>query len=376
LNYYDREAAAAAIAKQPANEQPATVSRRADQPQQPRSLVELKQAARRFAAHCAAYKGADTGKAVLQIISTAIPFIATLSVMFYMVERSYALTLLLSLPAAGLLIRFFIIQHDCGHGSFFPSRLANDTLGRTLSILTVAPYGLWRRSHAQHHASSGNLERRGIGDIDTLTVNEYLSLNHMQRLKYRLYRNPAFLLLFGVPFYFLVLHRLPWGHPYRPRETWRSVTGTNLGMLGFYGLLTLLLGWKSMLLVALPIVIIASIIGGWLFFVQHQFEDTFWEESKDWNFQVAAIYGSSYYVLPKILQWFTGNIGLHHIHHLCSMIPNYRLQDCIDANPELQNINRLTLWQSFKCVHLKLWDEKNRRLIGFAELGRIRRAVA
>ena len=367
MNYYDRKAAAA-ITKNTSIDQKTTMPSPNSSGSQKRDIHELKQAARRFAAHCAAYKGADTGKAILQIVTTAIPFIVTVGLMFYLVERSYALTLLLSLPAAGLLIRFFIIQHDCGHGSFFPSRLANDTLGRTLSVLTVAPYGLWRRAHAQHHAASGNLERRGVGDIDTLTVKEYLSLSFLQRIKYRLYRNPAFLLLFGVPFYFLVLHRLPWGHPYKVRETWRSVTGTNLGMLAFYGLLTLLLGWKSMLMVALPIVIIASCIGGWLFFIQHQFEDTFWEESKNWDFQVAAIFGSSYYVLPKVLQWFSGNIGLHHIHHLCSMIPNYKLQACLDANPELQTINRLTFWESLKCMHLKLWDEKNRKLIGFGEI--------
>ncbi len=329
--------------------------------------AELKAAARKLAAHCAAYRGASISDAVWQVSTTAAAFVALVTVMLHTIEFSYVLTLLLCLPAAGLLIRFFIIQHDCGHGSFLPSRAANDILGRLVSVLTLTPYGLWRREHNVHHAGSGNLDRRGIGDITTLTVAEYTALPWGGRIGYRIYRNPAFLFGIGLPLYFLVLQRLPWFHPHPARQTWGSVMRLNAGLLAFYAPLMWFFGWANILMLAVPILILSSAIGGWLFFIQHQFEDTHWEAAGDWDFQVAAIHGSSYYVLPPVLQWFTGNIGLHHIHHLCSMIPNYKLQACLDASPELQAMNRLTLWQSLMCARLALWDDANRRLIGFRE---------
>ena len=329
--------------------------------------TELKAAARKLAAHCAAYRGASISDAVWQVGTTAAAFIALVAVMLYTIEFSYPLTLLFCLPAAGLLIRFFIIQHDCGHGSFLPSRAANDILGRLVSVLTLTPYGLWRREHNVHHAASGNLDRRGIGDITTLTVSEYAALPVMGRIKYRIYRHPAFLFGVGLPLYFLVLQRLPWFHPHPARQTWGSIMRLNAGLVAFYAPLMWMFGWANILMLAIPILILSSAIGGWLFFIQHQFEDTHWESGPDWDFQVAAIHGSSYYVLPPVLQWFTGNIGLHHIHHLCSMIPNYKLQACLDASPELQAMNRVTLWQSIMCARLALWDDANRRLIGFRE---------
>ena len=337
-------------------------------PRRPTTATELKAAARRLAAHCAAYRGSAPVLAIWQVVSTTIVFLGLIGAMLMSLKVSYFLTLLLALPTAGILVRFFIIQHDCGHGSFLPSREANDILGRLISVLTLTPYGLWRREHAQHHASSGNLDRRGVGDINTLTVEEYRALPWRGRLGYRIYRNPIFLFGIGLPSYFLLLQRLPWLHPYPVRQTWGSVMRLNAGLVVFYAPMMWLFGWANILLVAFPILVLASSIGGWLFFVQHQFEGTHWEDSDDWDFQVAAIYGSSYYVLPPVLQWFTGNIGLHHIHHLCSMIPNYKLQACLEASPELQSLNRITLWQSLACPRLALWDEASRRLITFREM--------
>lgn len=330
-------------------------------------VAELKAQARRLAAHCNKYKGADTRSAVIQIVTTTVPFIALLAAMLATVENAYWATLLLAIPASGLLVRFFIIQHDCGHGSFLPSRAANDFVGRAISVLTMTPYGLWRRVHAKHHATSGNLDRRGYGDINTLTLAEYRELSPMARLRYRIYRNPLFLFPIGVPFFFTILQRVPWGHPLDPKESWTSVFGLDLAMVIFYGLLGYLIGYMNLLLIALPMIVMASAIGGWLFFIQHQFDDGHWDASDEWDFQVAAIRGSSYYALPKPLEWFTGNIGLHHIHHLNSVIPNYRLQDCLADSPEFQEMNRITFWESLKCARLAVWDEAQRRLLTFSE---------
>jgi acyl-lipid omega-6 desaturase (Delta-12 desaturase) len=339
-----------------------------DQTQNDATPNELKLAARRWAMHCARFRGAVVSKAVTQVITTTAPFLAVVALMFYGVSHAYWATLLLAIPAGGLLVRFFIIQHDCGHGSFLPSQKANAILGRVMSVLTVTPYGLWRREHAIHHAGSGHLDRRGAGDIDTKTVAEYKALPLLERFWYRLYRHPAFLFFFGVPFYFMILQRLPWFHALKASEAWQSVTGLNIAIAAVYGTLGYVLGFLNLLLVAVPIVFVASAIGGWLFFIQHQFEDTRWDMGDSWDFQIAAVHGSSYYVLPKVLQWFTGNIGLHHIHHLNSMVPNYRLQECLDALPELSTINRLTLLESFKCVRLALWDEAQRKMVGFRDI--------
>lgn len=334
-----------------------------------RVLTETtKQKVRRLAAHCQNYRGAVPYLAFRQLASTLIPLAAIVALMFATVRSNYLLTLLLAIPAGGLLVRVFIIQHDCGHGSFFASRAANDFLGRLMSVLTMAPYGLWRREHAQHHATSGNLDRRGAGDIDTLTVDEYRALSPLGKLRYRLYRNPFFLFGIGVPAYFLFVQRSPWLHALPAREAWKSVMGLNLGLAAFYAPLVYAFGLSDVVFVVWPIVHLASAAGGWLFFVQHQFEDTQWDNAGEWDFQVAALLGSSFYDLPRMLNWFTGNIGLHHIHHLNSMIPNYRLLDCLNASPELKELNRLTLLDSFKCANLKLWDEKSRRLIRFDEI--------
>ena len=323
--------------------------------------------ARRWARHCAHFRSPDNARAFGQIASTALPLTAIVALMFWTAGPAYWATLLLALPAGGLLVRLFIIQHDCGHGSFFTSPKMNTAVGRVMSIFTLAPFSLWRREHALHHTGSGNLERRGVGDIETKTVEEYLQSSPFERLRYRVYRHPLFLFGFGVPFYFLVLQRLPWFHGLKAGESWRSVMALNAAIVAVYGVLGWLLGFAAVAMVAIPMLHVAAAIGGWLFFVQHQFDATEWDHAEAWDFQVAAVHGSSYYALPKPLQWITGNIGIHHIHHLNSMVPNYRLQECLDALPELSEVNRLSLRESLSCVNLTLWDDQRRRLVSYRE---------
>jgi omega-6 fatty acid desaturase (delta-12 desaturase) len=326
-----------------------------------------KEQARRMAVHCAKYRTADNRRAFLQIVTTTVPFLAVVTAMFLTVETHYWLTWLLAIPGGLLLVRYFIIQHDCGHGSFTSSRKMNTWIGRAMSLLTVCPYDLWRREHAQHHATSGHLEKRGVGDIDTLTVKEFQALPALGKLRYKIYRHPFVLFGLGVPFYFMIIQRFPWFHPYPARETWKSILGLNAGLLVFYGVIGAFTGYSNLFFVVWPLVHVASATGGWLFFIQHQFEDTVWDDNDEWTFQVAALFGSSYYALHPVLNWFTGSIGMHHIHHLNSMIPNYRLSECLNASEDLKNLNRVTLWDSFRCAKLKLWDEDNRRLVTFAE---------
>jgi len=310
-------------------------------------------------------------RSLFQLVNSAIPFFLLWLLMLGSLEYPYWMTLLLAVPAAGLLIRLFIIQHDCGHGSFFKSRAANDMLGFLLGVLTLTPYGYWRRTHAIHHATSGNLDQRDIGDVSTLTVKEYLGLSLWKRLRYRLYRNPLILFGIGPVYLFVIRHRFP---PNLPR-TWRrglaSVFMTNLVILAVIAGMCRAVGFQAFLMVQLPITAIAATAGVWLFYIQHQFEDTYWEQSGTWNFYAAGLRGSSFYDLPRILHWFTGNIGVHHVHHVCSRIPNYRLLECLRENPELQQVTRITLWRSLKCIRLKLWDEYHQRMVGFRDLRRL-----
>ena len=288
--------------------------------------------------------------------------------MVWSLEYGYWITLLLAVPAAGFVVRLFMIQHDCGHGSFFRSRRLNDMLGRAIGVVTLTPYEHWRKAHAIHHATSGNLGRRGIGDVDLLTVDEYLALPRWRRLVYRLYRNPVVIFGIGPIYLFVLKHRLPLLMPNGGRRGVFSVLWTNLGIAGFIALAMVSFGVSEFLLVQAPITMLASSIGVWLFFVQHQFERTYWEPDARWSFHTAALRGSSYYVLPRVLRWFTASIGIHHVHHLCSRIPNYRLQECLDDHAGLRDFSRLTLLDSLKCVRLTLWDEDAKRLIGFRQL--------
>jgi omega-6 fatty acid desaturase (delta-12 desaturase) len=313
----------------------------------------------------APYARPDARRAIGQVLNTGLPFLAIMAAVLYGLDHGLWAVLLLAVPAAGLLVRLFIIQHDCGHGSFFKSRRANDLLGRVLGVLTLAPYDFWRRAHAIHHATSGNLDRRGVGDITTLTVREYMARPTRGRLAYRLYRHPLVLFGLGPIYQFVIRHRIPSGNPIRYRRAWLSVLGTNAMIVAIGALLALTIGPAPFLLAYLPTIGLAASIGVWLFYVQHQFENTYWEAAPRWDFHVAAIEGCSFYDLPRMLHWITGYIGYHHIHHLSCKIPNYHLRACFAANPELQDARRLGLLDSLRCARLALWDEDRRKLVSF-----------
>lgn len=312
--------------------------------------------------------GVPDRRSALQLISTIMPLAALWYLMQMSLDVGYWATLCLALPTAGLLVRLFMIQHDCGHHSFFRRRWLNDMIGRMIGVLTLTPYDNWRNAHAFHHASSGNLDRRGIGDVDVLTVGEYRALSRSRRFLYRLYRNPFIFFGIGPTYLFVIKHRFPFRSRPGGRRGVVSVCATNLAIGAVLALAMYCFGVGDLLMVQIPVTLLASSIGVWLFFVQHQFERTYWEREPDWNFAQAALRGSSYYELPAILRWFTADIGIHHIHHLCSKIPNYRLRECLAANPELRTAaQRLTLLQSIRCMRLALWDEQSKRLIGFRE---------
>lgn len=305
-------------------------------------------------------------RAAGELALTVALFVACWSAMLFVSAYHYGLVLLLAVPTAALLVRLFIIQHDCGHGAMFSSRAVNDWTGRLLGVVTLTPYDMWRYSHARHHASSGDLDGRGMGDITTLTVREYRALTPLRKLAYRIYRHPVVMFVIGPAYLFLCQHRLPVGAMTSGIMPWASTMGTNAGILAISAVLIWALGWGTFLGVHLPVVLLGASIGVWLFYVQHQFEETSWEKEPDWSHPAAALHGSSFYDLPQPLMWVTGNIGIHHLHHLNSRIPFYRLPEALRALPELKDIGRLTLWQSFGCVRLGLWDENSRRLVPIA----------
>lgn len=323
-----------------------------------------------------AENGADFSKSLFQLVTTMALFLGLLTGIGVLFSAGlWPLALLAAPIAGGLLVRLFIFQHDCGHGSFFQSKSANEIVGHIISVLTLTPYDHWRRSHAGHHASSGNLDQRGVGDVPTKTVREYEAMTPKNQLFYRIFRNPLFMIMIGAPVNFIILQRLPLGRGFRNREARRSIMLLNLLLVGVFGGAMALFGVSLVLTVYMPVMIIAAWIGGFLFYVQHQFEDVYWESHEAWDFEKASLAGSSYLELPRVLQWFTGNIGLHHIHHLCCRVPNYRLQACHDQFPELRSAaRRITIGDSLECFRLALWCEASRRLISFRELRR-RRAV-
>ena len=315
------------------------------------------------------YSTPHRGRSIAELAITALPLATLWIAAWFTFSLGHAwASLLIAIPAAGFLVRLFMIQHDCGHGTFFAGRLANDWVGRVLGVLTLTPYDCWRRTHAIHHATSGNLDRRGIGDVDTLTVREYLALSWFGRLKYRLYRHPLVMFGVGPAYLFLLQHRVPVGLMRTGWQPWASTMATNLAIALIVAVLTWFIGIKAFLLVHLPILLLAATAGVWLFYVQHQFEYTTWERAERWNLHQAAMHGSSHYDLPLPLRWFTANIGIHHVPHLCSRIPYYRLPRVLRDYPELRDVSHITLLQSFQCVRLVLWDEAQSRLVSFREI--------
>jgi omega-6 fatty acid desaturase (delta-12 desaturase) len=312
----------------------------------------------------------DRYRGLSQLTTTAVAFAALWIGMLVSIKYGYWITLILAVPAAGFVVRFFMIQHDCGHASFFKSRRANNIVGHLIGPLTLTPYVYWQRVHAEHHATAGNLDRRGVGDVTTLTVREYLALSWWGRVGYRVYRHPFVLFGVGPIYLFLLKHRLPLDLPLRKVESWLSVLATNIAIAAAFVGLAMLIGPINVLKMQLPITLLASAIGVWLFFIQHQFDGVYWRRKHEWQASQAALSGSSYYRLPKILQWFTANIGLHHIHHLCSRIPNYRLQECLERIPELKQIRPVTILDSLRYSTLALWDEAADKMIKFRDLKR------
>jgi omega-6 fatty acid desaturase (delta-12 desaturase) len=329
--------------------------------------VKTGEAERSWIKILSAYRNPNQIRSAFEIFVTAVPFLLFWAGALVAVALAQWWGVLFTLPAAAFLVRLFMIQHDCGHGSFFRRRSINDWIGRVIGVLTLTPYDYWRRTHAVHHASSGNLDQRGMGDVVTLTVAEYRRLSRWGRFGYRLYRNPIFLFGLGPGITFVFKHRLPMGLMRNGARPWISTMATNLAIAVIIAGLILAVGVGPFLLVQLPITLLAGTAGVWLFFVQHQFEDTYWEGDDEWQFEKGALHGSSHYDLPGILRWFTANIGIHHVHHLASRVPFYRLGRILRDIPELRDRGRVTLLQSFRTVRLALWDENRKRLITFRE---------
>ena len=310
----------------------------------------------------APYARPDLRQALWQLANSLLPFLAMWPIMFWAGRISYWLVLPLALIAAAFWIRTFIIFHDCCHGSYFKSRRANETVGFILGILTLTPFHQWRHDHAIHHATAGNVDKRYTGDVPTMTVKEYLAAPWWRKAGYRIMRHPLFLFTIGSTAMFTLLHRIP-PRGVGKREFW-SVILTDLALFALLGGLGLLVGWKALLIVGLAVVVPATAAGVWLFYVQHQFEGVYWETRDRWNFARAGLEGSSFYALPRVLQWVTGNIGFHHIHHLSPKVPSYRLEACHKANPALQ-VKPLTLLHSLKGVRLHLIDDATCKLVGW-----------
>lgn len=311
------------------------------------------------------YAQSNIAKSIAQLIHTLAVFFAVCYAMHLTSENYYPVTLLLSVIAGILLVKIFVVQHDCGHGSFFKSKRANDMLGRTLSVLTVTPYAQWRKEHNRHHATCGNLDNRGVGDVTTWTVKEYQDATPWQKLCYRLYRNPFFLFTLGAFYHFTIKQRFVFYRANR-LSSWISVMGTNLYIAAFVSVMAYAMGPAAFFKIYIPVIFVASSVGTWLFYVQHQYEDVYWERiNGEWDYYDAALKGSLFYDIPHILHWMTGYIGYHHIHHLSSKVPNYNLVKCYKENQVLQEPNKLTLWESRKCFFLALWDEDNKKLVTF-----------
>ncbi|WP_243439792.1 fatty acid desaturase [Fundidesulfovibrio soli] len=318
-------------------------------------------------ASTAVHARADLRKSIWQLANTLVPYVLIFALMIVSVRQNqpYWLTLLLAVAASALYIRIFIFFHDCTHGSFLPTPRWNRNLGYLCGILTFTPFHDWRRSHAGHHLSAGDLDRRGVGDIALMTVAEYASASPLKRIGYRLYRNPLLMFGIGPIYYFLLRNR--WPRKGSKRMDKLSVLYTNLAILGIMGAAGLTIGLKTYLLVQMPIALFSGPVGIWLFYVQHQFQGVYWARNAEWDPWRMAMEGASHYQLPRMLQWITGNIGYHHVHHMRPAIPNYNLQRCYEDTPQLQQTKPITLKASLDCLSLKLYDEEKRMMVGFKQ---------
>jgi len=311
------------------------------------------------------YAYAETWRSTWQIFNSLLPFFGLWYLMVRSLEVGYWLTLLLAVPTAGFMVRTFIIFHDCCHASFFKTVKANDRLGFVLGVLMLTPYQEWKHDHAIHHATAGDLDRRGVGDVYTMTVEEYLAAPWHRKVAYRVMRNPLMMFTIGSFLVFTLAHRF-W-RPGAGRRERSSVIWTNIAIAAVIAWLILEIGWQAFLLVQIPILLLATSAGVWMFYVQHNFWPSYWERHADWDFFTASMRGSSYYKLPKVLQWFTGNIGFHHIHHLSPKIPNYKLEQCLKEN-EVFQVEPLTIRKSLRSLYYRLWDEKEKMLVGWSAL--------
>ncbi len=319
----------------------------------------------------APYRQPDDRRAIYEIAITLIPFAATWGITLVLYQINVFLMIPGVILAGALLVRVFMLQHDCGHGTMFSSMEVNNWVGRCLGVITMTPYDYWRRAHALHHSGSGNLDRRGFGDIDTLTIAEYRELGFWGKLSYRVCRHPLVLFGIGPAYVFLLQHRLPLRTLIKAKMSWWSVLATNLGIVVVHAPLIYFLGWSTFFAVQIPIVMLSASMGVWLFYIQHQFDETHWEKGDAWSHENAALEGSSFYDLPKPIMWMTGNIGIHHVHHLSSRIPFHRLPQVLEDHPELREVSRLTFWESLKCIPLALWDEEAKRLISFRDYNKM-----
>lgn len=324
--------------------------------------------ASRLVKSLAAFRRPSTGRSWYELAITLLPFVAVFALMLFAVSAGYYWSLILTPLSGMLLLRMFIIQHDCGHGSFMPAKRGNDWLGRAIGVLTLTPYDCWRRSHELHHASTGNLDARGFGDVDTLTVREFQSLSPLKRLGYRLYRHPITILGIGPAYLFMLRHRLPIGLMRAGSRYWVSAMVTNAVTALLLAAIAWQFGIAATALVFIPTLLFAATTGVWLFYIQHQFESAHWDAREDWSFKDAALLGSSYLHLPSPFRWFTAGIGIHHIHHLMSRIPFYRLKEALDAHPELANVNRITVGETIRPFVLTLWDEDQRKMVRFRDV--------
>lgn len=322
----------------------------------------------------APYERPRLGRALLDLATSIVPFVALVAAIIVLAPISVVAALLLTIPAAGFQLRTFMVFHDCTHGSFMPSRRANRWIGRVLGIVVWTPFGAWKHSHAAHHATAGDLDRRGHGDVPTMTLREYQEASPGARLLYRLFRHPGILLTIG-PFVAMMITPRFYAKGSRPRIR-NSVLLNDLALVLFVAAFCLLFGWQTFLLIQIPLTLMAGGAGVWLFFVQHQFEDVYWKRGEDWSYRDAALQGASYLRLPKVLQFFTGNIGLHHVHHLSHRIPNYNLQAAHDDNDVFHTVPVLTLGPAIRSLRLKLWDEENGRLVSFGAVRESQPAAA